>query len=133
MKNIFHFLHAITNGNLINLMETHPRNIKGMRGSWFAKAPGYKDNLPIMWSYEYNGKNHILETGWMTNESVPETKRNSFREFFKLRLNKEIPIALAETKDSNKFPHEIREYIGIFIAEVVGYEPQIILNFKRRG
>ena len=133
MKNIFHFLHAITNGNLINLMETHPRNIKGMRGSWFAKTTGYKDNLPIMWGYEYNGKNHILETGWMTNESVPETKRNSFREFFKLRLNKEIPIALAEAKDSNKFPHEIREYIGIFIAEVVGYEPQIILNFKRRG
>ena len=48
-------------------------------------------------------------------------------------LNKEIPIALAEAKDSNKHPHEIREYIGIFIAEVIGFEPQIILNFKRRG
>ena len=46
-------------------METHPRNIKGMRGSWFANAHGYEEHLPIMWSYEYNGRTHILETGWM--------------------------------------------------------------------
>ena len=58
-------------------MDTHPRNIKGMRGSWFAKAHGYKENLPIMWFHNYNGKTHILETTWM-NRLGTESKRKSF-------------------------------------------------------
>ena len=113
-------------------METHPRNIKGMRGSWFAKAHGYEEHLPIMWSYEYNGKTHILETGWMNKESIQSSKRSSFRDFFKKKINKEIPIALAEAKDKNKHPHEIKEYKGVFIVEVIAFEPEIILQFKRR-
>ena len=44
------------------MIKTNPKNIKGMRGSWFATAPGFEEHLPIMWSYEYNGKTHILET-----------------------------------------------------------------------
>ena len=115
------------------MMETHPRDIKGMRGSWFANAHGYEEYLPIMWSYEYNGKTHILETGWMNKEDIQTSKRNSFRDFFKQRINKEIPIALAVAKDQNKHPHEIKEYRGVFVAGVVSFEPEIILQFKRRG
>ena len=48
-------------------------------------------------------------------------------------LNKEIPIALAEAKDKNKHPHEIKEYKAVFIAEVLAYEPEIKLEFKKRG
>ena len=55
-------------------METHPRDIKGMRGSWFANAHGYEEYLPIMWSYEYDGKTQILETGWMNKEDIQTSK-----------------------------------------------------------
>tara|TARA_Y100001970_G_scaffold246415_1_gene314315 strand:- start:905 stop:1249 length:345 start_codon:yes stop_codon:yes gene_type:complete len=114
-------------------MDTNPRDIKGMRGSWFAKTHTYKEYLPIMWSYEYDGKTRILETGWMTKESIQQSKRNNFKNFFKENLNKEIPIALAEAKDKNKHPHEIKEYKAVFIAEVLAYEPEIKLEFKKRG
>ena len=113
-------------------MDTHPRNIKGMRGSWFAKAHGYEENLPIMWFHNYNGKTHILETTWM-NRLGTESKRKGFRDFFKDNINKEIPIALAEAIDVNKHPHEIKEYKGVFIAKVLAYEAEIKLQFLKKG
>ena len=71
------------------MMETHPRDIKGMRGSWFANAHGYEEYLPIMWSYEYNGKTHILETGWMGNAEIQISKRDGFRKFFQENIVKQ--------------------------------------------
>jgi hypothetical protein len=110
-------------------IKTNPKNIKGMRGSWFATAPGFKEHLPIMWSYEYNGKTHILETGWMSLLGT-ETKRNHFRNFFKERIDKDIPVVLAEAKDKNKHPHEKKQYQGVFKARVIAYDPEIKLEFK---
>tara|TARA_A100000164_G_C21444431_1_gene557041 strand:+ start:255 stop:392 length:138 start_codon:yes stop_codon:yes gene_type:complete len=45
----------------------------------------------------------------MTNESVPQSKRKSFKNFYRENINKEIPIALAEGKDKFKYLHEIKE------------------------
>ena len=114
------------------MSNTHPRDIKGMRGSWFAKAHGYEENLPIMWFHNYDGKTHILETTWM-DRLGNENKRKGFRDFFKENLGKTIPVALAEAVDENKHPHEIKEYKGVFIAEVIEFEPEIKLEFKKRG
>ena len=110
-------------------IKTDPKHIKEMRGSWFATAPGFDEHLPIMWSYEYNGKTHILETGWMSLLGT-ESKRKQFRNFFKERINKDIPVVLAEAKDKNIHPHEKKQYQGVFKAKVLEYDPEIKLEFK---
>ena len=59
-----------------------------------------------------------------------ESKRKHFRNFFKERIDKDIPVVLAEAKDKNKHPHEKKHYQGVYKAKVLAYEPEIKLEFK---
>tara|TARA_B110000238_G_C15723391_1_gene267633 strand:- start:127 stop:474 length:348 start_codon:yes stop_codon:yes gene_type:complete len=114
-------------------MTIHPREIKGARGSWFSQAPGVVEKMPIMWRYEYNGKTHELETGWIQRGLKENSSKHlSFQNFFKENTEKEIHIALADPEDKNKHPHVIKEYIGVFFVKVLAYEPEIKLLFIKQ-
>ena len=114
-------------------MAINPLDIKGSRGSGFGNAPGIKEKLPIMWSYEYDFKLGELETHWLNNGVKQDiSKYIKFKNFFRDNLNQNISIALAHAKDKNKHPHEIKEYVCVFSAKVLQFEPEIKLRIFDR-
>ena len=117
------------------------RNIKGQRGSWFAKLNncehedyGFeKVGFPIMWADEYDGKTQILETSWF-KFSLESEKPKAFKffNFYKNKQGKKAVIALAKAKDTNAETRSIASMQGLYEVEVLKAYPEIKLKFINR-
>jgi hypothetical protein len=107
--------------------------IKGRIGSWFATA-GEK-SLPIMWydQFRKQGEKFVIETDWLENaRTKTANKRQEFIDFFEPRLGENAEIILANAKNPNCRPREIKDYVGVFGVKVVELCPEIKLEIIDR-
>ena len=102
------------------------------RGSWFAEIPGiFEEKLPVMWDYNCNWKNKELLTNWLNkglNGSKNLSKYQKFSDFFKEKINNDIPVVIAIPVDKNKHPHEVKSYKGVYKVKIIKNSPEIKLQ-----
>jgi hypothetical protein len=107
--------------------------IRGSIGSWFATA-GDK-SLPIMWADQMTRKaeKFVLRTDWLENSrETNATKRNQLIEYFEPHRGEVVEIILANAKNPDVRPREIKDYVAVFEVDVINVTPEIELVVRER-
>ena len=101
--------------------------IIGQRGSWFATASGRQ--LPVLWKHQFDFRTMVLKTDWVEfGREETASKREEMREYFRKFEGAEAEFILAEAVDTDDRPHEKRNYLCIYLAEVLSTDPEIKLK-----
>ena len=121
---------------MTHLQKTKKHRVKvtGNRGSWFAKASDDGRSIPVLWKHQINFRELMLETDWEENgRDRTALKRELVREYFETGGHGTKEVIIARALDPDVRPHDRKEYICCYEAEVVSTRPEIKLNLLSKA